>query len=140
MATVTVGCKLPNGLKLRVHGFVERHEQVMGGGTRLVKQAVQQGQTFTLNGFARDVLKAPEHPIRGGYALTYGVDAEFMATWMKQNESHPAVANKLIIVHEKASMIEGQAKEQAKVRSGLEPVDPNNLPMKQIKPADAKED
>lgn len=39
MASVTVGCKLPHGLTMRVFDMVETQEPVMGGGFRAVKVA-----------------------------------------------------------------------------------------------------
>lgn len=126
--TVTVACKLPNGLRLRVSKMEERQELVMGGGTRTVQMAVRIGEPVIVAGNAHPVHKAPTSQIFGGYALTHGVDADFMALWMKQNAGHPAVVNHLIFVHDKASMVEGKAKEYTKQRSGLEPIDPDNLP------------
>lgn len=94
----------------------------------MVKRAQRVGEPVILKGNAHPISRAPEAPLFGNYALTYGIDADFMTEWMKQNASHPAVRENLIFIHEKPSMVEGKAKEHAATRSGLEPIDPNNLP------------
>lgn len=126
--TVAVALKLPNGLRLRLSRMVERNEPVMGGGFRTVKLAERVGEAVVIAGNAHLINKAPTSQMFGGYAMTYGVDADFMAEWMKQNADHPVVKNHLIIVHAKADMAEGKAKEQVEIRSGMEPIDPGNLP------------
>lgn len=135
--TVTVACKLPNGLILRVFQMVEHTEPVMGGGNKKVKVARQEGKSVTIRGCAVPFGATPSAPIIGGYALTSNVDADFFALWMKQNADSELVQNKLIFAHEKPDFAAGQANEQQEIRSGLEPIDPNRLP-KGIEAADRK--
>jgi hypothetical protein len=136
-AKVTVACKLPHGLILRVFGFDTRSEPVMGGGSKEVKVARQIGESVTLNGNAVPFGKAPEHPIIGGYALTHGVDKELFDKWLEQNRDSDLVRNRLIFAYESQDKAVDRAKEHAKARSGLEPIDPDNLP-KGIQAADRK--
>ena len=126
--TVTVACKLPHGLKLRIFEMHPDYENVMGGGKRETEIAVQVGPTITLNGCALARGVVPEYGIIGGFAMTHGVDAEFMETWLKQNKDHPAVVNKLIFAYPKMDMVEGQAREFRTLRSGLEPLVPDTDP------------
>lgn len=141
MPTVTIACKLPSGLLLRVFKMEESQEPVMGGGFRSVKVARQVGETVRINGCAHPQDKAPLQPIvQGtGYALTPGVDKEFWDTWLAQNKDLMAVRNGLIFAHEKEASTVAEAREKKSVRSGLERLDPDKLPsgLEKVKTADA---
>eukprot|EP01037_Dinobryon_pediforme_P023421 gene23421-24867_t len=132
--TVTVACKIPNGLQLRVFKTEDVEEAVLGGGTRTVKRATQVGDIVKIHGPASPFGVAPKAPIAGGYALTHNVPAEFFAEWMKQNADSDLVRNGLIFASAKPDTTTGWAKERESVRSGLEPIDPTKLP-KGIEPA-----
>lgn len=120
--TVTVACKLPNGLILRVGKFVDRKVPVMGGGVETVSEWRQTSSMVEIKGNAREIGADPKAPIIGGYALTHGVDAEFWAQWLKDNAEHAAVQNKLIFAHEKTDSASGISREYEKKRSGMEPI------------------
>lgn len=92
-STVTIGCKLPNGIILRVAS----------------------GASVTLNG-------ANASRIVGGYGLTPDVDKGFWEAWKKEYATFEPLKNDLIFVQDSASKAEGQAREQADVKSGLEPL------------------
>ena len=126
--TVPVACKAPHGYRLQLHDMVDHDEPVMGGGFRQVKRAVQIGERVRINGAAHPVDKAPLHQLIGGTALTHGVDADWWASWLKQNADTDMVKNRVIYAADKPSYVEGKAKELIKDRSGLEPIDPNRLP------------
>ena len=122
--TYTVACKLPHGLRCRLYEMSEEYENVMGGGSRLIKKAVQVGGEIVLNGNAVEMGKSKPYGIVEGYALTHGVDQEFFDAWLEQNKDHPAVVNNLIFAASKASHVEGRAREMQEVRSNLEPLNP----------------
>ena len=129
--TVTVACKTPNGLILRVFDMVPEYEQVMGGGNREVKVARQTGDPVVLNGNTVDPARTsrgeyPEHQIVGGYALTPGVSRDFWERWLAENKSHPAVLNGLVFAHGTEAAARDQARDGAKLKSGLEPIDPEH--------------
>jgi hypothetical protein len=133
--TVTVACKLPNGILMRVYAMEEYQEPVMGGGWKAVKRAVQTGSEVLINGMAVAFGKAPPHDLRSGFALTYGVDADLFSEWLKQNKDNDIVkGNKAsnnqpyIFAFSKTPDAEAKAKELATLRSGLEPIDPKNMP------------
>jgi hypothetical protein len=123
--SITVACKIPNGLILRNFNMVEDHEPVLGGGTRAYKKAVQVGEPVKINGPATPHGQAPLVTIVGGYALTQGVDEEFFNKWIEDNKTHPAVVNRLIFAHSKPEMVTGAAKENEKRTSGLEGINPD---------------
>lgn len=93
-ATVTVGCKIPNGLHLDL------------GGKRV-----------TLNG-------SHSSRVIGGYGLTEGVPADFFEAWLQTYADSPAVTNGLVFAQENAADVRAQALDQADIRTGLEPLDP----------------
>lgn len=135
--TVTVACKLPHGLRLRIQAERETTVPVMGGGMQSVKQWVPTGDEVVLKGVAHEFGKSPNAPIaEGGFALTTGVNAEFFAKWMEQNKETEIVRQGLVFASGDAASVSDQAKDHAEVRSGLEPLDPENLPVKGVETAD----
>jgi len=140
--TVTVACRIPNGLMLQVFNMVDHDEPVFGGGVRVVKRAVQVGDRVKINGPARYVGRELPHDIKGGFGLTYGVDADLFARWMEQNKDAPYVINGLVFAQPsgKPGDMESQIRSHRKQTSGMEPLDLNNLPaefQKKIATADA---
>lgn len=133
---VTVMCKHPHGIIMRLFRMVE-HTNIVNG-----KQYEEAEQTddapVRLNGTAVPFGVVPEYLIAGGYALTSGVDAGFFNEWMKQNKDHPMVKNNLIKAMPNDNEARAVAKEFAATRSGLEPLIPDTDPRipRRIKTAD----
>lgn len=98
MATVTVGCKMPNGLILEM------------GEKRVV-----------LNG-------ANSSGIIGGHGLTEGVDKEFWDAWSAKHATLDPVKKGFVFAHEKTANTVAEAKEKAAEKTGLEPLDPKDKP------------
>lgn len=134
--TVTVACKLPNGLILRTFDMVKTTEPAPGGTRDFEIARPREGQVF-INGSRTPPGVQVDHAHVGGYALTTGVDAAFFELWMKQNAESDIVRNKLIFAH--ATDTAAVAKENKSRKSGLEPLDPNKLPVKGIKTASEDE-
>ena len=133
VATVTVGCKVPNGLTLRVFKMVPAFEQVFGGGQKEVEggRAEQVGESIKLRGGVLDpkVLRKGRLPANapiGGFGLTHGVPMEFMELWFKQNADSDIVRNGLIFYHESQHSAADMAGEREAEESGYEPIDPDN--------------
>ncbi len=122
---VTVACKLPHGLVLRLQREEEVNEPVMGGGTRRVKIHVPDAEkpTITLKGTAVEFGKAPPALMVGGFALTGGVPEDFWELWLSQNKTLDAVRSGLIFAHSARDGVEGMAMDREKQRTGLEPLD-----------------
>jgi hypothetical protein len=126
--TVSVACKLPSGLQLRVFRMVDRDEQILGGGVRQVKQAEQLEPVYTVYGWAHPQNAGPHCTILHGYAITDGIPKEHWELWLSQNKNSMMVQNGLIFAQNSTSSIKDQAKDGKAVKSGLERLDPNNLP------------
>lgn len=121
---VTVGCKLPDGLRLRLFKMEETQEPVMGGGWRTVQRAVPFGPQVVLKGNAQPLGIILRHMIIGGYGITENVDKDFIDEWFKQNADSDIVKNHLIVVQPRLDLARDQAKEQSKLESGFEPINP----------------
>lgn len=125
---VVVGCKLPNGLILHCFVMETRREPLMGGGMREVHQARRLPETYTLNGNAMDVAKMAQgdvpHLIIGGYGVTRDIPREFWERWEEQNRDSDLVRGGFIFAVADEASARARAQDGAKLRSGLEPLDP----------------
>jgi len=135
-ATVTVACKLPHGLILRVFRKVERQMPVMGGGFRTESVHEPLEQTYTVYGWSHPQNAAPHCTIVGGYAMTPGIPKEHWDLWMSQNKHSDMVKNQMIFAYDSMAKATGESKDRAGVKSNIERLDPNNLPSKQLKTSD----
>lgn len=129
MATkITVGCRYPAGITMRLDQMVDVDRPVMAGGVKTVKEArpwPEKG-SVKLNGCARFVGKDAPHDIRSGAGLTYGVDSDFFAEWARQNPE--LIKNKVVFAQVKADEAGAEAKDIKAAKTGLEPLDPKNMP------------
>lgn len=126
--TVTVACKLPHGLQLRLYETRKVFEPILGGGSREVKMAFQVGDTHVLNGWSHPQNAAPKCTISVGYALTQNIPKEFWDEWLKQNSKTAFVANGLIFAANTRDAIDSESKNNEKIRCGLERLDPTKPP------------
>lgn len=125
--TVTVACKLPHGLVLRLFDMVEGNEAVAGGGFKVIKRAQPRPEVVVLNGYLTQHKGNPV-PVASpmsSYALTHGVDKDFFDRWLSENQELDAVKNGLILAH--GSDTAGVARERKDTVCGMEPIDPSNL-------------
>ena len=125
-ATVTVACKFPNGVVLRVFRK-EEFDAPTHGGVRTETRHVEIG-SFAVAGPAVPVGQIPRGDIAGGYALTTGVPADLWAAWLEANKESDLVKNGIIFAHERKDFARGKATEMVGVRSGMEPITPDTDP------------
>ena len=95
-ATVTVGCKLPNGFVLEVGN-----------------------QSVVLNGSNSSALI-------GGHGITHGVDAQLWQAWLEQHAERDMVKNGFVFAHEKSRDAKAEAQEKADNANGLEALTPDD--------------
>lgn len=123
--TVTVACKMPNGLLLRLFEARETDEFIQGGGTRRIKEYLNVGDPVRIQGNAsphgKSLLDVNGDPIPmyHGFATTM-IDAEFWEQWYEQNKHSDLVRNGLIFAHAKSLDVRAEAKEKRDQTSGLE--------------------
>lgn len=114
--TVTVGCKLPNGLNLGhdVHG--------------------PDAPVVILNG--------ANHPNAiAGTGLTHGIDKAGFEKWLKDHggpDGIPAIRHGLIFAYDKPGQAVSAAKERKKTKTGFEGLDPDK-PAADLKPDDGQD-
>jgi hypothetical protein len=125
--TVTVGCRLPAGLHLSVFVMQSSVEPVMGGGTRDISRASLAGRV-TVRGSARRPGDTSFGEIVSGFGITRDVDADIWDLWLDQNKDSAVVQNGLIFAYAKSNDAVAAAKSNAMARTGLEGIDPGNLP------------
>lgn len=122
--TVTVGCKSPNGLLLRIFKEEEVTEATQSG-PKTFKQSFPDDKAGTVEikgyGGAAFGIKQ-DHRIIGQYALTHNVDADFMRKWMEQNQDSDLVKNKLIFIQADEADAAAQGIEQKGIWDGLHPL------------------
>lgn len=129
--TVSVACKFPVGLRLRVWEYAEQHVDVMGGGQRTI-QVPRPHSKFPdeviVKGPAVPFGQFPTVPIVGGYAITHGINAEFFELWLFQHKDTDLVKNRIVFSSDKLAAatdhVVKEAIELASIRTGLEKLDP----------------
>lgn len=126
--TITVACKIPNGLVLRVFVPETYDVPVMGGGMKTVTRSRPTDWTQKLNGPARKTGQDVPWQIIHGVGLTHGVDADRFAQWLEQNKSSDCVVKGLVFGQAKPNDTIAQAHEHRNERTGMEAVDPTNMP------------
>jgi hypothetical protein len=132
-AKVIVACKIGVPyIDLQLCEMVEVSEETQTG-SRKRMQARRTGSVVRIRGTAypRGAMPSefPAPPIMAdGAALNFGIDKDWFDQWLEQNRRSGFVTNKLIFAHEKEDMVRGQAREQASILSGLEPINPKGDP------------
>lgn len=105
MPTVTVACKIPNGI--------------------IIEHA---GKKATLNG-SNVAISAPHyvampHLTPGGYGITPNVDEALWNGWSVEYKDSFFLKDGLIFAASKSSDVTAQASEKKAIKSGLEGIDP----------------
>jgi hypothetical protein len=104
-------------------------ELVMGGGSRDIEQAQHiGGMDILIKGPATELGKRSGARLVAGYAVTDGVSKDAWDAWFKDNKDSDMVRNELIFMRpgDDSRADDGQAKENRKRLSGMEPLDPDN--------------
>jgi len=127
-ATVTVACKLPHGLNMRVYDWEKVEYQLLGGGMKSAREARPRETTYRLNGNSVAQNRAPGCEIVGGFALTHGIPKDFWDLWLEQHKDWPAVKNGFIFAYEKPDATRGESREKKNLKTGLERLNPKKLP------------
>lgn len=129
--TVTVACKVPNGIEFGLYVMVEDQEPIMGGGWKTVKKANPTGETVRLRGpgpalaaMRRGV--EPSESLAAGFALTPGIPREHWEKVRRDYADHPAIVNGLVFATDSDVDAMAEARNRRSVETGLEGIDPDN--------------
>lgn len=112
--TIAVGCKLPHGLIMQLDRLIE--DKATDGA--VVRKYVPVGEEVRLNG-------ANTSNVIGGYGITENVDADFFDKWLAQKMEHAFIREGLVFAMPTVSGVQDRAREQAAVKSGFEPLNPD---------------
>lgn len=122
---VTVACKHPNGVRLRVFEMVDVVE-ASPLGSRAVKRAQQIGgpdNVVTIAGYCKDrEFFGRDGIVNVGFALTHGVPKKFWDLWLSQNADSDLVRRGLIFAHKQEASVRHQILDHEEIWCGLEPI------------------
>lgn len=121
--TVTVACKMPFGLLLRIYDMVDATEPRPDGGRNVIKRAKQIGDDVRVNGYA-DGWRPGDPSPEPAYALTHGVSKDFWDRWRSLNADADIVKNRLIFASPASDRAHDESREHEAQRCGLEPISP----------------
>lgn len=132
--TVTVACKLPGGLILRMFEEFEYQEPSQTGMRDVKGYKPKQDKQWTIRGTYvasagqayNQANNAVAELLPGGYALTYGVPKEIWDNWYHYNRNTQMVKNKVVWAMPSlpAATERARTEDMRKVKSGLEPLNP----------------
>ena len=134
MSTVTVACKYPPGLFLQLQEFEDVRVATMGGHMteRRSKRVGPVVQIYGPSAAERALLNAKLPPciVVGGFALTPGVDEDFMRKWAEQNADSELLKNNLLLAYPEpdGDRAADAARERAGLRSGIEALNVDMVP------------
>lgn len=134
--TVTVCCRLPHGLRLRLtpEGDVQRRAELSKAGTPdrsptgYVKEVVVQGANRAPNYHPKD------NVLLGRVGRTV-VDKPFWDAWLAAHKDSDLVKNNCVFAELTDAKADAKAAEFSKVKTGFEPVDPEELKRKGLEAA-----
>lgn len=113
--TVTVACKLPNGLVAEVGDvkieFVGSRIPLDDNGNRI-----------------------SDRELPGGYGITNNVPKEFWDKWKADHEDTPLIKNGIILATARAADTKAAAVASKDVETGLDPLDPKKGDGKSVTP------
>jgi hypothetical protein len=138
--TVSIICKVPNGIVIRAFEKVEEFEQSPTGlrSYHIVKGIA--GTEFKCEGPAAiyhqpaNMFDLLSRSYPGGFAISHGCPRETWNSWLHWNKDTPLYREGLIFAVGDAADAAIEAKSRASVVSGLEPLDPTD-PGKTVGPA-----
>lgn len=124
--TISVGCKIPQGLIISIHQMIERDEPVLGGGMRRVKEAMELPETrIHIRGIGQKIARDKSGlPIVTPYAITNDVDAETFRAWMEQHKDSDIVKKGLVWAMPSENDARAHARETRDLKTGFEPLNP----------------
>lgn len=113
---IVVGCKLPNGIVLELPG--KPRVYIKGSAVEIGLPSERR----TVQDLRTPAILAP-----GGFALTCDVDADFWKAWSTAYADMEVLKKGLLFAMPKQQDAAAHAKDMAKERTGLEPIDPDKM-------------
>lgn len=131
---VTIGCKVPMGVILRLQSLKAFKHPTPGGGfhEELRSEPMPNVAEIVIAGNAAEAGKLPRltgMPNIGDYALTHNVPRDVWEEWCKQNHDSDLLKNGMLFCQSDRARAEDMAKDNAMRWSGMGPLvekDPRN--------------
>lgn len=127
-STVFVACKMPRGLYLQTHSFMEMDQRVMAGGIEKRRVAVRNPEKFRIKPAVLQFGLIPNFPIVNGFSITRDVPSAMWRQWVEENKNLELLQQGLIAGFDTEADAVAYANEFGKLRTGLEPIDPAGDP------------
>jgi hypothetical protein len=130
--TVVIACKVPQGLVISAYGPNEEVE--IGSPTRRMVKIFKPvpGSQFHLKGtggvlhLAGNVYDQMSRNTPGHFAITKGCPRATWENWFSFNKDSPLVTEGLVFCVESVDAAIIEAKSRAELRTGMEPIDPED--------------
>lgn len=134
--TVTVLCRLPHGIKLQLApaGDAERRAKLSADGTP-DRSPVAYVKSVTIAGANRAPDYHPKDNVLLGRVGRTSVDKAFWDAWLAQHKDSDLVKNHCVFAEVTERNAEAKAREFATVKTGFEPVEPEELKRKGMEKA-----
>lgn len=126
MATVTIGCKLPNGLVLESGYTVEHGNVVRTAGYKRLKLNGANQNRFQIVNNVRE-MSNPKAPLHFEPGITENVDEAFFDKWVIDHRDSNIVRNKLVWKVKNRTEAKARAIGETQNDFGMEPRDPTKL-------------
>lgn len=124
---VSIACKIPMGMTLQVYQKITVPRLTEAKILRDVDEWSPFGKEYRVYGPSHPQDGGPHCLIVGDYAITPNIPKEHWDLWYSQHRGDAMVINRLIFANS-SSKVNGQAREQKELKSGMERKDPNKLP------------
>ncbi len=135
--TVTVLCRMPHGLRLRIshEGDAERRAQ-LSADKRPDLSPVGYVKEIEIKGANRAPDYHPKDNVLLGRVGRTTVDKAFWDAWLKQNADSDLVKNKCVFAEQTDARANARADELKAEKTGFEPLDPVELKRKGLAAAE----
>jgi len=130
-ATVTVLCRLPHGVRLRLapQGETERRVQMSANGTP-DRSPTRIEREVIVNGANKAPNYHPKDNVMLGRVGRTTVDKSFWDAWLAQHKDSDLVKNHCVFAEVSERNVESRVREFETEKTGFEPVDPAELKRK----------
>lgn len=125
--TVVVGCRIPQGMLCVVHEKRSVRENLPAG-YHTIEQWFPTDKMFFVRGPAHGQNEGPRGMAYGGYAITRGIRRDWWEAWLEQYKDLEVVKKEMIFAYPSLAETRDCALEHKTMKTGLERLDPNNLP------------
>lgn len=128
-STVFVVSKMPRGLYLQLHEFINQDVRVVGGGVEKRLMAVRSsGEKVRIKPAVLAFGLIPNFPINNGFSITADVPSAFWREYVQQNPKLELITSGMLAAFDTMADAMAYTNEYGKLRTGLEPLSQDGDP------------